>query len=190
MTRQQPKFEVQDLVQLLADIRAPHIANEISGQAFKPQAHPLYIEYSLELLRQLLPVAALEKSYTGATFNHRHDTPDHLVCNRTVRMMLKLLDDAFYERFKAEHPRMPKQLTVQEWGGFMLLLRSHDWHNGVPVYPSAGFGVDTSIPLTSLPRSNAQWPAPQDLGSHCLIMILSISPERSRAITQIPLCLP
>jgi len=147
MTRQQPKFEVQDLVQLLADIRAPHIANEISGQAFKPQAHPLYIEYSLELLRQLLPVAALEKSYTGATFNHRHDTPDHLVCNRTVRMMLKLLDDAFYERFKAEHPRMPKQLTVQEWGGFMLLLRSHDWHNGVPVYPSAGFGVDTSIPL-------------------------------------------
>lgn len=147
MNYQQPKCDVAALVQLLGDIRAPHIAAEILGQAFKPQRNALYLDYALELLRQLLPVAALEKAYTGATFNHLHNLPDHMVCNRAVRMMLKMLDDAFYERFKSEHPKIPKQLTVREWGTFMLQLASHGWHNGVPVFPSAGTGMDAGTPL-------------------------------------------
>lgn len=145
MTYQAPKFTVESLVKLLADIRAPFIAGEIAGKPFSPARNQLYLEYSFELLRLFLSVAAKEK--TTATVGNASGHADHQLCNRAVRMMLQILDKAFYERFKPEHSKMPKQLTVREWGVFMMQLRFHGWHSGVPVYPSPEAGIESATPL-------------------------------------------
>lgn len=147
MNQQNRKLTNEQIVNNLGDIRAPFITAEIQGEAFKPARHPLYLEYALELLRQLLPVAALEKAYVGTTLDHMHDMPDHLVCNRAVNLMTSMVDKALYERFKVEHPEMPKQLTAREWPTYMMQMRFNDWHSGVPVYPSAASGLDSATPL-------------------------------------------
>ncbi|MCK1789007.1 hypothetical protein [Pseudomonas violetae] len=147
MKQQHNKLTAEQIVNNLGDIRAPFIAAEIQGDAFKPARHPLYLEYAMELLRQLLPVAALEKAYVGTTLDHTHDMQDHLVCNRAVNLMCSMVDKALFERFKAEHPKMPKQLTAREWPTYMMQMRFNDWHSGVPVYPSAASGLDSATPL-------------------------------------------
>lgn len=147
MKQQNNKLTAKQIVNNLGDIRAPFIAAEIQGDAFKPARHPLYLEYAMELLRQLLPVAALEKAYVGTTLDHTHDMQDHLVCNRAVNLMCSMVDKALFERFKDEHPKMPKQLTAREWPTYMMQMRFNDWHSGVPVYPSAASGLDSATPL-------------------------------------------
>ncbi|WP_116827176.1 MULTISPECIES: hypothetical protein [Pseudomonas syringae group] len=147
MISQTPKFTVESLVKLLSDIRAPHIAGEIASKPFSPARNQLYLEYSFELLRLLLPVAAKEKAFADTPVGNASNSCDHQVCNRAVRMMLQILDNAFYERFKPEHSKMPKQLTVREWGVFMMQLRFHGWHSGVPVYPSPEAGIESATPL-------------------------------------------
>lgn len=141
------KLAPDDLIQMLGDLRASHIADEIMGKPFSPARNPLYLQYAFELLRKLLPAAATEKAYTNGLLNHQHDCPDHLICNRAVRMMSQMVDKAFYERFKDSHPKMPKQLTSREWGTYMLQMRFHGWHSGVPVYPSVESGIDAATPL-------------------------------------------
>ncbi|RMM39349.1 hypothetical protein QO021_28535 (plasmid) [Pseudomonas amygdali pv. lachrymans] len=147
MTYQAPKFTVESLVNLLADIRAPFIAGEIASRPFSPARNQLYLEYSFELLRLLLPVAAQEKACSDTAVGNASGSADHQLCNRAIRMMLEILDNGFYERFKGEHPKMPKQLTVREWGVFMMQARFHGWHSGVPVYPSPEAGVESATPL-------------------------------------------
>lgn len=146
MNQQHSKLTAHQIVKNLGDIRALSIAAEIQGEAFRPARHPLYLEYAMELLRQLLPVAALEKAYVGTTPDHSH-VQDHLVCNRAVNLMTSMVDKALFERFKDEHPKMPKQLTAKEWPTYMMQMRFNDWHSGVPVYPSAASGLDSATPL-------------------------------------------